>query len=119
MLMILPSCSWGLQQYYDNGTSDEDYIFIAREHDDSQAFLDRYPQAEVFVDRSGSLAVDFRVTTRPAHRTTEEWEGIRLRVFIDPKTNRPTATLFQCNNRIIENNVRKHLEQYFVTQSCP
>jgi len=39
--MILPSCSWGLQQYYDNGTSDEDYIFIAREHDDSQAFLDR------------------------------------------------------------------------------
>jgi hypothetical protein len=118
MILLISSCKGGAQQYYDTGISDEEYVSIARGHDDAKAFLERYPQAEIYVDRSGRLAVDFRATTRPVTRTTQRWKGIRLRVFIDPRRNRPTDTLFQCNDKIVEKNVRLHLEQYFSTGSC-
>lgn len=119
MLLMVTSCAWESQQFYDNGVSDEEYVSIARVHHYAQAFLEKNPQAETYVDRSGRLAVDFRVTTRRVTSTTQHWEGIRLRVFIDPKTNQPTETSIQCNDRIIKNNVRQYLEQYFTTQTCP
>jgi hypothetical protein len=119
MLMMAPSCFRGLDQYYDNGISDDEYISIARNQHDAQIFLYRYPEAESYVDRSGSLAVDFLVAKRPVTSTTQHWEGIRLRIFIDPDTNQPIDTLFQCDNSIIEDNVREYLEQYVATQSCP
>lgn len=118
-LLMVTSCAWESQQFYDNGVSDEEYVSIARVHHDAQAFLEKHPQAETYVDRSGRLAVDFRVTKRPVTSTTQHWEGIRLRVFIDPRTNQPTETFVQCNDRIIKNNVRQYLEQYFTTQTCP
>ena len=116
--VMVSSCKGG-SQYYGNGISDEEYVSIARGHDDAQAFLERYPQAETYVDRSGSLAVDFLIATRPVTSTTQQWEGIRLRIFIDPDTNRPVDTLFQCDDRIIEDNVREYLQQYFATAECP
>lgn len=119
ILLMIALCAWKPQQYYDNGVSNEEYVCMARMHHDAQVFLENYPQAEIFVDRSGSLAVDFRKTNRPVIGTTQLWEGIRLRVFIDPKTNQPTEAFIQCNNRIIKNNLRQYLEQYFTTQTCP
>jgi hypothetical protein len=119
MLLMVTSCAWKPQQFYDNGVSDEEYLSIARTHPDAHAFLEKYPQAETYVDRSGSLAVDFRVTKRPVTNTSQNWEGIRLRVFIDPKTNQPIETIIQCNNRIIKSDLRQYLEQYFTTQTCP
>jgi hypothetical protein len=119
MLLLVASCAWESQQFYDNGVSDEEYVSIARMHHDAQAFLEEYPQAETYVDRSGRLAVDFRVTKHLVTNTTQHWEGIRLRVFIDPKTNQPTETLIQYNNKIIESSVRQYLKQYFTTQTCP
>jgi hypothetical protein len=118
-LLTLTSCAWQPQQFYDNGVSDEEYVSIASGHDDAQAFLELYPQAETYVDRSGRLAVDFRVTTRPVTSTTQQWEGIRLRVFLDPRTNQPTETFVQCNERITKKNVRQYVEQYFATGACP
>jgi len=117
--VMVSSCKGASQQYYDNGISDEEYVSIARGHDDAQAFLERFPQAETNVDRSGSLAVDFLIAARPVTSTTQQWEGIRLRVFIDPDTNRPVDTLLQCDNRITEDNVREYLQQYFATAACP
>jgi hypothetical protein len=119
MLLMLASCAWGAEQYYDSGISDEDYISIARAHPDAQAFLEEYPQAEAIVDRSGRLAVDFRVTTHSAISTTQQWEGIRLRIFLDPETNQPTDALFQCNERVYEDNVRQNMDRYFAAQACP
>ncbi|NIN98911.1 MAG: hypothetical protein GTN93_27830 [Anaerolineae bacterium] len=119
VLLMVTSCAWESNQFYDNGVSDEEYVSIARVHPDAQAFLEKYPEAETYVDRSGRLAVDFRVTDRPVSSTTQHWEGIRLHVFIDPKTNQPTETFVQCNDRIIKNNVQQYLEQYFTTGTCP
>ncbi len=119
MFLMVSSCTWESQHFYDNGVSDEEYISIARGHDDARAFLERYPQAKTYVDRSGTLAVDFRVAKHPLTSTTQQWEGIRLRVFIDPKKNQPTETFIQCDNRILKNNLQQYLGQYFATQICP
>jgi hypothetical protein len=118
-LLMVTSCTWGPQQFYDNGVSDEEYVSTARLHDDAQAFLAAYPQAETYVDRSGALAVDFRVTKSPVTSTTQRWEGIRVRVFIDPRTKQPTETLIQCNDKMIRDNVRQYLEQYLGGETCP
>jgi hypothetical protein len=118
LMLMVPSCILKSDQYYDNGTSDEEYISIAREQEDVRIFLERYPQAEMAVDRSGRLAVDFKVTTISVISTTQNWEGIRLRIFLDPKTNQPTGSLFQCNNKVIENEVHKYLGNYLETQEC-
>ena len=118
-LLVVTSCTWGSRQFYDNGVSDQEYISIARVHHDAQVFLEQYPLAETYVDRSGRLAVDFRVTSHPITSTTQAWEGIRLRVFIDPKTKRPADTLVQCNDSIVKENVQQYLEHYFTTQTCP
>jgi hypothetical protein len=58
MLLMVTSCAWGSQQFYDNGVSDEEYVSIARVHLDAQAFLEKYPKSETYVDRSGRLAVE-------------------------------------------------------------
>jgi hypothetical protein len=117
--MISSSCASVPRQYYDNGVSDEEYVSIARNTPDAQAFVAKYPQAEVLVDRSGKLAVDFRMTKHPMTSTAQTWEGIRLRVFIDPKTNQPAETFLQCNNKLVQEQVIQYLEQYAETESCP
>lgn len=119
VLLTAAACAQEPKTYYDNGVSDEAYISIARLHPDAQAFLEQYPQAETYVDRSGRLAVDFRETRIPVTATNQEWKGIRLRVFIDPDTNQPIDALIQCDSGIIENNLLQHMEQYFSGQACP
>jgi hypothetical protein len=119
VFLMVASCAWQLQTFYDNGVADEEYVSVAREHPNAQVFLEKYPQAENYVDRSGRLAVDFIISKHPVTSTTQLWEGIRLRVFIDSSTNKSTETLFQCDNRIIEKNVRQYMEQYFTTHTCP
>ncbi len=117
-LLMVTSCVWKSQQVDNNRVSDEDYIAIARADQDAKAFLEKYPQAETYVDKSGRLAVDFRVSKHPMTNTTQLWEGIRLRVFIDPKTNQLMETFIDCNGKIINKNVRKYLEQYAATLTC-
>ncbi len=118
-LVTVTSCTRESQQFYNNGVSDEEYVSIARVNQDAQAFLEKYPHAETSVDRSGRLAVDFRVSKRPVTSANQLWEGIRLRVFIDPKTNEPAETFIDCNSKITTKNLRQYLEQYFTTQTCP
>ncbi len=117
--LVFASCALKPQQFYDNGTSDEEYISIASTTQEAQIFLNQYPQAETFVDRSGSLAVDFRASKQPVTDTAQRWEGIRLRVFIDPTTHRPAGTFIDCNGKIVRDKVKQHLEQYFKTGNCP
>lgn len=117
-LVLLASCSWGPQQAPGNA-SDEEYVSIARTNRDAQALLDKFPQAETSVDREGRLAVDFRVSQPAMNKAAERWEGIRLRVFIDPKTNQATESFIDCNAKIVRENLKEYLEQYAITQTCP
>jgi hypothetical protein len=117
--LIATSCASMPKNYFDNGVSDEEYISVARNTEESRAFLVKYPQAEVIVDRSSQLAVDFRINKHPVTSTTQNWEGIRLRVFIDPKTKQPAETFLQCDNKFVKESIIQYLEQFAKTQSCP
>jgi hypothetical protein len=119
MTLIVTSCASMPQSYFDNGVSDEEYISVARNTEEARAFLAKYTQAEVIVDRSSKLAVDFRMSKHPVTSATQIWEGIRLRVFIDPKTKRPAETFLQCDNKFVKERIIQYLEQYAKTQSCP
>ena len=47
--------------FYDNGVTDEEYTAITNQTLEAQKFLQKYPNAFIQVDRSGRLAVDYRV----------------------------------------------------------
>ncbi|MHB1160845.1 MAG: hypothetical protein ACYC66_12070 [Chloroflexota bacterium] len=55
--------------------------------------LDAYRQVEALVDRDGALAVDFWIDKHLLTSTSQRWEGIRVRAFIDPGSNQPSGTL--------------------------
>ncbi len=118
VLALLTSCSWQLEQALGNA-SDEEYVSIARTNREAQALLSKFPQAETSVDREGRLAVDFRVPKPFGNEAAERWEGLRLRVFIDPKTNQATESFIDCNTKIVRENLKRYLEQYAITQTCP
>jgi len=73
LVLIIAACASTSGQFYDTGISDEEYIAIAGQTEEARAFLTRYPQAEIYVDRSGALAVDYRVTRQPVVNTAHEW----------------------------------------------
>lgn len=124
VILSVVSCSPWPRQYCDDGVSDEEYIRIAGETEEARAFLDRFLEAKALVDRSSKLAVDFRVDKVLPAITEQSWEGIRLRVFIDPETKRAEGAFIQCSDRSGQSNFVKeelidYLEQYVQIQSCP
>ena len=94
--------------FYDTGISDEEYIAIARQTLEAQKFLEKYPNATIYVDRSGALAVDYRVTNNIKNR------HLRLRIFINWKTNQPSDKFIDCSGTYI----RKNLVEYLETEKC-
>ena len=94
--------------FYDTGISDEEYIAIASQTLEAQKFLEKYPNATIYVDRSGALAVDYRVTNNIKNR------HLRLRIFINWKTNQPSDKFIDCSGTYI----RKNLVEYLETEKC-
>lgn len=94
--------------FYDTGISDEEYIEITSHTVEAQKFLEKYPNATISVDRSGALAVDYRVNTNIYDRY------LRLRVFIDWRTNQPSDMFIDCSGTYI----RKNLLEYLETENC-
>jgi hypothetical protein len=94
--------------FYDTGISDEEYIEIASQTLEAQKFLEKYPNATIYVDRSGALAVDYRVTNNITIRY------LRLRIFIDWRTNQPSDKFIDCSGTYI----RKNLVEYLETEKC-
>lgn len=117
--LMIVSCSWMPEQFYDNGVSDAEYVSIACLHPAAHTFIDLFPLYETYVDRSGKLAVDFMAEKRLPTDTTQNWEGIRLRIFINATTNQLADAFIQCNNEIVKINLEKYLEQYFTNEFCP
>jgi len=94
--------------FYDTGITDEEYIEIVSQTLEAQKFLEKYPNATIYVDRSGALAVDYRVTNNIKNR------HLRLRIFIDWKTNQPSDKFIDCSGTYI----RKNLLEYLETEKC-
>jgi hypothetical protein len=69
---------------------------------EAQKFLEKYPNATTLVDRSGRLAVDYRVDADDSY--------IRLRVFINPKKNEPAEMFLDINGTYIHKNIIEHLQ---------
>ena len=94
--------------FYDTGISDEEYIEIASQTLEAQKFLEKYPNSTIYVDRSGALAVDYRVTNNIKNRY------LRLRIFINWKTNQPSDKFIDYSGTYI----RKNLVEYLETEKC-
>src|SRR5574340_1188514 len=120
-ILLLISCSRS-EQYIDNGIADDVYIRIADGAAESQAFLRQFPEAEILVDRSSKLAVDYRFTQFQPTSTEQSWQGIRLRIFIDPRDNRVDDSFIQCSDQngstIVEEELIAFIEKYGETKTC-
>ena len=98
---------------YVTGISDEEYIRIAGQTIEVQKFLKKYPSATAYVDRSGALAVDFRIDKYIGLGTNGNY--LRLRIFINPRNNRPmTLKFIDCSGKLIRNNLLEYLQ----TEKC-
>ena len=95
--------------FYDTGISDEEYIEIVSQILEAQKFLEKYPNATIYVDRSGALAVDYRVNSNIKNR------HLRLRIFIDWRTNQPSDKFIDCSGPPF---IRKNLLEYLETEKC-
>ena len=90
--------------FYDNGVSDEEYIAITNQTVEAQKFLQKYPNAVIEVDRSGALAVDYRVESN----STAEY--LRLRIFIDWRTNKPADMFIDNSGTYTTENLLEYIE---------
>jgi hypothetical protein len=109
--IVLVLCGFHLIQdlnrprtFYDTGISDEEYTEIASQTLEAQKFLEKYPNATIYVDRSGALAVDYRMTNNINNKY------LRLRIFIDWKTNQPSDKFIDCSGTYIRKNILEYLE---------
>ena len=59
VFLMVASCAWQLQTLYDNGVTDEEYVSVAREHPDAQAFLENIPKPRLM----WTEAVGLRLTS--------------------------------------------------------
>ncbi len=90
---------------YDTGISDEEYIRIAGQTLEARNFMEKYPDAAASVERSGSLAVDFRVEG-------EDEGHLRLRIFVNPRNHRPTGKKFiDCSGKLVRSDLTGYLER--------
>ena len=119
LAILMTACTFSSGQFYDTGISDEEYISIASTTEEARKFLTYFPRSELYVDRSGALAVDFRVTWQPISSTSQEWHGIRLRVFINPRTNQPADIFLQCDRQFVKMKIIRYLDHYQNTHRCP
>ncbi|WP_027356941.1 hypothetical protein [Desulfofundulus thermocisternus] len=79
--------TWNELFAYWPGVADAALINATKGTPEAKKLLAKYPWAKIVVDRSGRLAVDFRVDKLESG--DEPGPYLRLRVFIDPATNIP------------------------------
>jgi hypothetical protein len=123
-ILLVTSCSAWPRQYNDDGVSNEEYIRVASEIEETQTFLELFPEAEILVDRSSKLAVDYRFTLAQPTTTVQFWEGIRLRVFINPESKRAEGAFIQCSDHggqsnLVEEELIEYMKQFEQDLSCP
>lgn len=90
--------------FYDTGISDQEYITITNQTLEAQKFQEKYPYSAIYVDRSGAIAVDYRVDRNGT------MEYLRLRVFIDWRTNKPSNMFIDNSGTYITENLLEYIE---------
>ena len=90
--------------FYDTGISDQEYITITDQTLHAQKFMEKYPSAIIQVDRSGRLAVDYRVN---GHLDSEY---LRLRIFIDWRKSEPADMFIDNSGTYITDNLLEYVD---------
>ncbi|NSW84226.1 MAG: PD40 domain-containing protein [Syntrophothermus sp.] len=101
--------TWNELFAYWPGVADAALINATKGTPEAKKLLARYPWAKIVVDRSGKLAVDFRVDKLESG--DEPGPYLRLRVFIDPATNIPADRFLDLNGRVIRTEILRHLDE--------
>lgn len=102
--------------------SDSEYIQTAKTTPETQAFLKKYPNAIVSVERTEYLAVDFTIEKSKGFVASENNPMppyLRLRVFVNPSANKPLSSFIECSPS--EGNylrIDENLVQYIGTEKC-
>jgi|GEM_PF-2474358 len=96
---------------------DEELIMRTRELEEVKAFLNKYPVATIDVDRSGRLAVDYRVD-KPADDNNGALTGkyLRLRVFFDD--GKPQEMYVDCSDGKNAHLIYGDILNYIETETC-
>lgn len=79
-----------------------------------KAFLTKYPNATVAVDRSGRLAVDYSIY---APKSSDALAILRLRVFSD-NSGTPQEAYIDCPQGANANLIYENIVTYIVQESC-
>ena len=92
--------------------NDNEYIEIAKKTIEAQKFMEKYPHAKTLVDRNGALAIDFRVDKNYGGK---DWKYLRLRIFVNPRNNKPTKRFIDKyiagSTTIIKKDLVKYVEK--------
>lgn len=106
--------------------SDSEYIGIAKETPEAKAFLQKYPDANFFIERGDDLSASFVVgdyvfidLNKGIYEERQGNNYLRLRTFINPSTNKPQSSFIECRPSI-ENYLRidQDLINYIKTENC-
>lgn len=116
VLILIPYAFYTLYEYckprtfYNTGISDQEYIAITDQTLEAQKFREKYPNSSIYVDRSGALAVDYRV------EAVDPMQYLRLRVFIDWRTNKPADMFIDIGSGIF---ITEDILEYIETTEFP
>jgi hypothetical protein len=80
-------------------------------------FLEKYPDAHIKVDRSGQLAVDYRISQPPKENNSSVAPYIRLRVFLNSNGD-PDGMFVDCWDGQRNNMERDNIVSYLKTETC-
>lgn len=86
--------------------TDAEYIARAERSQEGRAFLAKYPEARRQVDRSGAVAVDFRVDRGDRY--------LRLRIIMDAFANRALDAFVDCSGTSVPGDPI----EYLATERC-
>ena len=89
----------------------------ANQLEEAKIFLTKYPDANIEVDRSGQLAVDYRFTKPAQAGNSDVQPYLRLRILMNP-AGEPQELFTECwdgRNRHIEKN---DIINYLRTETC-
>lgn len=80
-------------------------------------FLEKYPDTQIEIDRSGRLSVDYRVSTLSKDNNSFVDPYLRLRVLLNSE-GEPEDMFIDCYNGQSNNIEKDHIISYLKTETC-
>ncbi len=125
VLVIVAGILWGSYYYVDHlfdQPSEEELpneILIRNTEilEEVNVFLEKYPNARVQIDRSGRLAVDYRVSTPSKENNSYVDPYLRLRVLLNSE-GEPEEMFVDCYNGQSSNITRDNIVNYLKAETC-